>query len=565
MPRADLRHKRCAIYTRKSSEEGLEQEFNSLAAQREACEAYICSQQHEGWVLARTRYDDGGFSGGNLERPALQHLLTDIRADRIDIVVVYKVDRLTRSLADFARLVEIFDAQGVSFVSVTQQFNTTSSMGRLTLNVLLSFAQFEREVTGERIRDKIAVSKQKGMWMGGNVPLGYNASERTLAINPAEAETVRYIFALYLEFGCVRRVKQEADQLGLSTKRGMTADGCERGGKPLSRGHIYRLLSNPIYTGQIAHKGQLYPGQHPALIDAETWTAVQDQLAAKARRHGSKVDAAEPSLLAGMLDAQGNRFTPSHAVRSGRRYRYYVSAAPTTETGEDRAQVWRLAAQEVDGAAIRILVEALSSPARLLEGFGTSDMSADQIRKMLGRAPRLAAALSGSSRDRAKLVRSLVEKVIVDEKTIRIKMRPSALLGRDVRSPALEDPSGGAIELTAAVAFKRRGVETKLMLPGLDQPNHSARRDPVLIKAIARGRAWFDELVTGRAPSLQALAERDGITRRYIRRLIGFAFLSPELVEAILQARQPVELTATRLTELDLPLDWTEQRKLLAS
>ena len=488
MPRADPRQKRCAIYTRKSSEEGLEQEFNSLAAPGEACEAYIRSQCQDGWILARTRYDDGGFSGGNMERPALQGLLADIRAGRIDIVVVYKVDRLTRSLADFARLVEIFDGQGVSFVSVTQQFNTTSSMGRLTLNVLLSFAQFEREVTGERIRDKIAASKQKGMWMGGNVPLGYAARERTLIINPLEAETVRRIFALYLEFGCVRRVKQEVDQLGLSTKRGMTADGCERGGKPLSRGHIYRLLSNPIYTGQITHKGQLYPGQHPALIDAETWTAVQDQLAAKARRHVSKVDAAEPSLLAGMLsDAQGNRFTPSHAVRSGRRYRYYVSAAPTTETGEDRAQVWRLAAQEVEGAAIRILVEALSSPARLLEGFGTSDMSADQIRKMLGRAPRLAAALSGSSRDRAKLVRSLVEKVIVDEKTIRIKMRPSALLGRDGPSPALEDPSGGAIELTAAVAFKRRGVETKLMLPGLDQPNHSARRDPVLIKAIAAG------------------------------------------------------------------------------
>ena len=244
-------------------------------------------------VRARTRYDDGGFSGGNMERPALQALLADIRAGRIDIVVVYKVDRLTRSLADFARLVEIFDGQGVSFVSVTQQFNTTSSMGRLTLNVLLSFAQFEREVTGERIRDKIAASKQNGMWMGGNVPLGYNASARTLAINPAEAKTVRRIFALYLEFGCVRRVKQEADQLGLSTKRSMTADGCERGGKPLSRGHIYRLLANPIYTGQIAHKGQLYPGQHPALIDAETWTAVQNQLAVKARRHASKVDAAE--------------------------------------------------------------------------------------------------------------------------------------------------------------------------------------------------------------------------------------------------------------------------------
>jgi len=268
------------------------------------------------------------------------------------------------------------------------------------------------------------------------VALGYNASERTLAINPAEAETVRCIFALYQEFGCVRRVKQEADQLGLSTKRGMTADGCERGGKPLSRGHIYRLLSNPIYTGQITHKGQLYPGQHPALIDAETWTAVQDQLAAKARRHRSKVDAAEPSLLAGMLsDAHGNRFTPSHAVRSGRRYRYYVSAAPITETGEDRAQVWRLAAQEVEGAAIRILVEALSSPARLLEGFGTSNMSADQIRKMLGRAPRLAAALSGSLRDRAKLVRSLVEKVIVDERQSKLRCGPARCWAAMARRP----------------------------------------------------------------------------------------------------------------------------------
>src|SRR6516162_8832417 len=497
MPRAEPNRKRCAIDTRKSSEEGLEQEFNSLAAQREACEAYIRSQHHEGWILARTRYDDGGFSGGTMERPALQGLLADIRAGRIDIVVVYKVDRLTRSLADFARLVEIFDTQSVSFVSVTQQFNTTSSMGRLTLNVL-SFAQFEREVTGERIRDKIAASKQKGMWMGGNVPLGYDASGRMLVLNPAEAETVRRIFALYRELGYVRRVKAAIDQLGFRTKRSMTADGTERGDKPFSRGHIYRLLANPIYTGQIAHKGQLYPGQHPALIDTETWAAVQNQLATKARRHRSKVDAAEPSLLAGMLtDGHGSRFTPSHAIRSGRRYRYYVSPTPITETGADPAQSWRLPAQEVEGAVIRILVEALSSPARLLERFGTRGMPADHLRKMLARASRLAAGLSGSPRDQAKLVRSLVEKVIVDEQTIIIKMRPSALLGRDAPSPILEDPSSRSIELTAAVAFKRRGVETKLMLPGLDQPNHSARRDPALIKAIARGRAWFDELISG--------------------------------------------------------------------
>src|ERR1700745_136278 len=296
MPRTDAGRRRCAIYTRKSSEEGLEQEFNSLAAQREACEAYIRSQQHEGWVLARTRYDDGGFSGGNLERPAAQRLLSDIRAGRIDIVVVYKVDRLPRSRADFARLVELFDAQGVSFVSVTQQFNTTSSMGRLTLNVLLSFAQFEREVTGERIRDKIAASKKKGMWMGGNVPRGYDPNERTLVINPAEAETVLRIFALYRELGCVRRVKEDLNATGIRTKRIRTANGAERGGTSFSRGHIYRLLSNPIYTGHIAHKGELHPGQHAALIDDESWSAVRDQLAAHTSNHRRRAKAAEPSL-----------------------------------------------------------------------------------------------------------------------------------------------------------------------------------------------------------------------------------------------------------------------------
>src|SRR5437899_1883645 len=384
MPRADPSRKRCAIYTRKSSEEGLKQEFNSIQAQSEACEAYIRSQHHEGWILARTRYDDGGFSGSNIERPALQRLLADIRDGRIDIIVVYKVDRLTRSLADFARLVEIFDAQGVSFVSVTQQFNTTSSMGRLTLNVLLSFAQFEREVTGERIRDKIAASKKKGMWMGGIVPLGYDASERTLVINSAEAETVRCIFALYRELGCVRRVKEEADRLGLRTKRSTTANGIERGGKPFSRGHLYNLLSNPIYIGEVSHKGQLYPAQHPALIDTETWTAVRDRLATNASDHRRKADAAEPSLLAGVLtDARGERFTPSHAVKKGRRYRYYVSGVLITQAGTDRAQGWRLPAQEIEDAVIRVLADALTSPAIMLERFGTAGVHGDQTPKML--------------------------------------------------------------------------------------------------------------------------------------------------------------------------------------
>src|SRR5436853_2630415 len=397
MPRADASRRRCAIYTRKSSEEGLEQEFNSLAAQREACEAFIRSQRNEGWVLAKTRYDDGGFSGGNIQRPALQDLLGDIRAGRIDIVVVYKVDRLTRSLADFARLIELFDAEGVSFVSVTQQFNTTSSMGRLTLNVLLSFAQFEREVTGERIRDKIAASKKKGMWMGGNVPLGYDANERALVVNPAEAETVRRVFALYRELGCVRRVKEEAVRLGLRTKCSTRVNGTERGGKPFSRGHLYTLLSNAIYTGRIAHKGELHPGQQAALIDDESWSTVRDQLAANTSNHRRRAKAADPSLLAGLLaDAQGERLTPSHAVKKGRRYRYYVSAALITDAGTDRAQGWRLAASEIEEAVIKILADALTSPAKLAEPFGAAGMPSDDIPKLLNLAARLAAALGGA-------------------------------------------------------------------------------------------------------------------------------------------------------------------------
>src|SRR5689334_2532604 len=421
MARADVSRQRCAIYTRKSSEEGLEQEFNSLAAQREACEAFIRSQRNEGWLLAKYRYDDGGFSGGNLERPALQDLIADVRAARIDIVVVYKVDRLTRSLADFARVIELFDAEGVSFVSVTQQFNTTSSMGRLTLNVLLSFAQFEREVTGERIRDKIAASKKKGMWMGGNVPLGYDANERTLVINPAEAETVRRIFALYRELGCVRRVKEEADRLGLRTKSSTMANGTERGGKPFSRGHLYTLLSNPIYTGRIAHKGQLHPGQQPALIDDESWSAVRDQLAANTSNHRRRAKAAEPSLLAGLLvDARGERLTPSHAVKKGRRYRYYVSAALITEAGTDRARGLRLAAREIEEAVIRILCDALTNPAKLLERLGTAAMSNDKIRKILSRANCLAVALKGEPGEQARAVRELVEKVLVADNIIMI-------------------------------------------------------------------------------------------------------------------------------------------------
>ena len=288
---------RCAIYTRKSSDEGLEQEFNSLHAQREACEAFIASQRHEGWHVLSAHYDDGGFSGGTMDRPALQRLLADIGAGKVDVVVVYKIDRLTRSLFDFAKIVEAFDAKGVSFVSVTQQFNTTTSMGRLTLNVLLSFAQFEREVTSERIRDKIAASKQKGMWMGGAVPLGYDAVNRKLRINAEEAKTVRLLFELYLKLGSVRQLQEECQRLGLRTKLRTMLDGRRSGGTAFSRGHLYLILSNPIYIGRIPHKGRSYEGEHEAIIDAETWDKVQAQLATNAgRKTGpSQLQAPEPA------------------------------------------------------------------------------------------------------------------------------------------------------------------------------------------------------------------------------------------------------------------------------
>src|ERR1700732_1185798 len=319
---------RCAIYTRKSSEEGLEQEFNSLQAQREACEAFIDSQRHEGWICLRASYDDGGFSGATMDRPALQRLLADITAGRVDTVVVYKIDRLTRSLADFAKIVEILDATGASFVSVTQQFNTTTSMGRLTLNVLLSFAQFEREVIGERIRDKIAASKKKGMWMGGVAPLGYRVQDRKLVIVDSEAEIVRLIFRRSAELGSVRLLKDELEACGIKSKSWTSASGRLQGGKPFARGALYLMLQNRIYRGEVVHKEQSHPGEHPPIIDQPLWDAVQAQLAGNAAERNASARHRQLSLLAGLLfDGDDNRMTPSHAVTKGTRYRYYVSGS----------------------------------------------------------------------------------------------------------------------------------------------------------------------------------------------------------------------------------------------
>ena len=367
-PRRSGKKARCAIYTRKSSEEGLEQAFNSLDAQREACAAFILSQKHEGWTVLPTLYDDGGFSGGTMERPALKRLIADIEAGQIDVIVVYKVDRLTRALSDFAKLVDVFDRRGVSFVSITQQFNTTTSMGRLTLNVLLSFAQFEREVTGERIRDKIAASKKKGMWMGGMPPLGYDVKNRKLVVNDAEARIVVEIYRRYLALKSVHALRDELADAGIKSKRRMRPDGAEYGGQTFSRGALYLILQNQLYRGEISHKGNTYPGEHPAIVDKSLWDDVQAVLAANRVERTTGARASHPSLLTGMVfDETGERLTPTHAVKKGTRYRYYVSTSLVTGAGKNPSSGRRIPAGNLEGLVISRLRTFLADPGAILD------------------------------------------------------------------------------------------------------------------------------------------------------------------------------------------------------
>ena len=550
---------RCAVYTRKSSEEGLDQDFNSLHAQREACEAFIKSQVGEGWSVIETQYDDGGFSGGTMERPALQRLLSDIEAGRVDIVVVYKVDRLTRALSDFAKMVEIFDARGVSFVSVTQQFNTTTSMGRLTLNVLLSFAQFEREVTGERIRDKIAASKKKGMWMGGHVPLGYEARDRSLVINPVEAKTIRSIFRLYLEHGCVDKLKAAADAQGLRSRVRTRLDGATTGGGSFSRGHLYAILQNPIYIGQIAHKGRTYPGAHEAIIDAETWEAVQIQLAAnrKARRNGT--NAKEPSLLAGILfDADGQPLTPSHAVKNGKRYRYYVSRHLIA--GEhSKGRGWRIPAGQIETVVRDELCGMFSTKARLLDALGEGMDDAHSVASALEEGRRLGANLRAASPSEGKeMLADLLSRIVIEVDCIKLVISCTGL--RPMLGCSGEHRK--SYEIKVPVELKRHGRELKLIVEGQD---NGRPPDAALIKSIVRAHKWFGQLKTGEVKGTAEIAASEGLTQSYVTRVLRLAFLAPDVVEAILAGRQPVNLSADKLVKssANLPTDWEEQRAAL--
>ena len=516
---------RCALYTRKSSEEGLEQDFNSLDAQREACEAFVRSQASEGWRALDTRYDDGGFSGGSMARPSLQRLLADIAAGRVEVVVVYKIDRLTRALADFARIVECFDRHGVSFVSVTQAFNTTSSMGRLTLNVLLSFAQFERELTGERIRDKIAASKARGMWMGGNLPLGYDLPEpgrRALVLDPAEAGTVRTIFAKYLELGSVRALETWLRAEGIRSKRRTTAGGRTIGGQPLNRGALFHMLRNPVYLGMIRHRGKRHAGMHPAIVDAEVFERVQRQLDAKAQRQGASRQPGEPAPLKGRLFDEGGRpMSPSFARgRSGKRYRYYVSAARRADLPPDGpAAIRRIPAPALETRLAAILH-------RLVPGEDTDPLALPSRVEVYPETLHLLMPV--------ELMPRLQDRLLAGEQ-----------LARDAADPS-------RLRLTLPLRLQFHGGRTRIT-GGTDA---AAPPDPVLVRALRAAHAMLDRDAAG-APLL-ALAPAS----TYHRRLVRLAFLAPDLQRAILTGRQPPGMTLASLMDAPLPLLWSAQERL---
>jgi DNA invertase Pin-like site-specific DNA recombinase len=531
---------RCAIYTRKSTEHNLDLEFNSLDAQREACEAYIKSQAHEGWRLIPSRYDDGAFSGASLDRPALQKLLAEVRSGEIDIIVVYKVDRLTRSLADFAKLVELFDQHSVSFVSVTQSFNTTSSMGRLTLNVLLSFAQFEREVIGERVRDKIAASKRKGIWVGGPVPLGYASINKKLLVIPEEAETVRLIFRRYLEVGSIRALVQDLDDRGIRTKRQVGGNGQTRGGIRFGVGPLAHLLRNRFYIGEVVYRGKVHSGEHQAIVDQALFEAVQTKLAASAVARQLRLKGS-PAILAGRIfDDRGNRMTPTHTNKRGARYRYYVSHALLQKRKDKAGSVPRVPAPEIES----VVLNALRDHFRANEGREQTTAAEDQ------------------DRIERQLDRVVVKAEALEIHLVRSSDRPEgqSAFKSDDRDAAVPPRTIITVPWSVAVLAEVKGI---LHSPSPPPRLNTETRDALLV-AIAKARLWIDDLVEGRVGSFSEIAVREGKVERHIRLLAPLAFVSPRIVLELFDSVAPADLTVTGLAKR-LAYSWAEQENYRSS
>ena len=550
MSRAILR---CAIYTRKSSEEGLEQGFNSLDAQREACEAFVLSQQHEGWKLEPTLYDDGGYSGGNIERPALKQLLNDIERKKIQIVVVYKVDRLTRSLADFAKIVEQFDAKGISFVSVTQQFNTTSSMGRLTLNVLLSFAQFEREVTGERIRDKIAASKQKGMWMGGNAPIGYVGHERSLLIHEPHATIVRHIYQRYLQLNSIRALKFDLDSAAIHTPQRTHSGGREYGGAPFSRGNLQRILSNPVYLGKITHFDKVYDGQHAPIIKNSLWEEVQHRLLNNKQSYKTRSITPSDSLLTGILyDSQGQRLSPSHSQKQSRRYRYYLSHKLVNENKASASNGIRIPAAELEKAVMNQVCSWLTDSDAIINALNPQP---HQLQNLMIDTQRIATDLQQHKTGQYDLLRKVINHIVISHDHLSIWIKASALRRET-------DSVDQLIEIKSNVQLKRCGYAMRLILINNDQ--QQIYKDKNLINYISQAYQWLNLITIGKVQSIKEIAIAENLDQSHVTRMINKAFLAPDIIRAIMNGTQPANLTLKHLKQFrTLPNDWSAQRSLL--
>jgi site-specific DNA recombinase len=570
-PRRPAKKARCAIYTRKSSEEGLEQAFNSLDAQREACAAFILSQKHEGWMVLPTLYDDGGYSGGTMERPALKRLIADIEASEIDVVVVYKVDRLTRALSDFAKLVEVFDRRGVSFVSITQQFNTTTSMGRLTLNVLLSFAQFEREVISERVRDKVAASKKKGLWMGGMPPLGYDVENRKLVVNEAEARIVVDIFRRYLALKSVHALRDALADAGIKSKRRLRPDGTQYGSQNFSRGALYLILQNRLYLGEVTHKGQSYPGEHPAIVDKPLWDEVQTVLAANRVERTTGARANHSSLLTGMVfDEAGERLTPTHAVKKGRRYRYYVSTSLITGTKRNRSGGRRIPAGNLEGLVINKLRTFLADPGAILDAVASDSLAGSEQGQLIERGRQIAEELAGQAPDKVKaLLMALLCRVEIRSDRIEIMLSRSRLTGLLSGSLDLKmehrgspTPPGDPLTLTVPASLKRAGQEMRMLV---ENAGDQTSPDPSLLRILARAHHVQARLIHNPTLSVHDIATLEQVSAAYLYTLLRLPWLAPDITTAIINGRRPPQLTAQALMRLTprLPANWAEQRKLL--
>jgi site-specific DNA recombinase len=550
---------RCAIYTRKSSEEGLEQSFNSLAAQRDACEAYILSQKHEGWMAIRDIYDDGGISGGTMDRPALKRLLSDIQEAKINTVVVYKVDRLTRSLTDFAKIVEIFDSKSVSFVSVTQQFNTTSSMGRLTLNVLLSFAQFEREVTGERIRDKIAASKKKGIWMGGMVPLGYDCMNRRLIVNQSEANTVREIFRQYVRLRCLTKLKQYLEQNQTLSKIRTSNAGRKYGGANYSRGALHHLLCNRIYLGEIVHRNEHFPGQHEAIVPRRLWERVAARRKQNNQAHRSAGVTSTSSPLTGLVfDSSGVRFTPTQSRKNGTRYRYYTSQAVIQPNGK-KPQIGRFPAQELENLVAKQICELLRSPAKLI-----AEIEDGAVRDLVeGQIAKLAKAWSQLERSTVEqVVRNVVSRVTIGHSKVWVEVGKARLLAQLNGSVprGIDMAFHGKPDLQLQCDFevlRRRGG---IRIVHSDAVSVRASPIPSIVKAIGRSRDWHERIIAGEFATVKQIAEKSDLTKRHVRKIMRLGYLSPRVTEALLAGKHSPGLTLKKILN-DVPPDWQQQER----